>query len=77
MEIDQTFSVKAFKSSTKVNLYDIFSNTWQHKLSSLSQLSQVIKKIELCLQEEIRKTSKNLLALSESNDFDELQKKQT
>ena len=66
--------MKAYRGSTPVNLYDILLHSFQHKITTFSQISQILEKVENSSADthsELKAAGKNLLSLCDTAIDDE------
>ena len=66
IEINRSYAVKAYRGFTPVNLYDILLHSFQHKITTFSQISQILEKVENSsadIHSELKAAGKNLLSL--------------
>ena len=71
--------MKAYRGSTPVNLYDILLHSSQHKITTFSQISQILEKVENSsadIHSKLKAAGKTLLSLCDpAIDDDETRKK--
>lgn len=71
IEINRSFSVRAYHGSTPINLYDILLPSFQHKVTSLSQINAIVEKVknaDIDIHSEIKEKGNELLSLSNKSD---------
>ena len=79
IKINRLYAVKAYRGSTPVNLYDILLHSFQHKITTFSQISQILEKVENSsadIHSKLKAAGKNLLSLcGPAIDDDDTRKK--
>ena len=79
IQIDNSYHVTAFRGSTLISLYSILSSSFQHKLTSFTQVKEIVSFLEnseVDFRSELKAASDNILSLCETIETnDELNKK--